>query len=108
MKHILTHDRTRVIQAISEAPDGHTVEIKAPSRTADQNALYWKELQILAEKTNQTAPNWHEWLKRKFLPPEILEVNSEVIMVWPSTTKLSKQEFSEYLEEVFSWIAQNT
>ena len=107
MKFILDGNRQTVLQMVAQAPDGHSVEIKPPNRTADQNALYWKELQILAEKTNQTAPVWHEWFKRQFLQPDVLEIQGEVIMVWPSTTKLSKQEFSEYLEQVFAWCAEN-
>ena len=107
MKFILDSNRQTVLQMVAQAPDGHSVEIKPPNRTADQNALYWKELQILADKTNQTAPVWHEWFKRQYLKPDILEIQGEVIMIWPSTTKLSKQEFSDYLQEVFAWISTN-
>ena len=107
MKFILNHDRKTVLQMVAQAPDGHSVEIKPPNRTADQNALYWAELGALSDKTGQPAPVWHEWFKRQFIQPEVFEIKGEVIMVWPSTTKLSRQEFSDYLEQVFAWIAEN-
>ena len=107
MKFVLNHDRKQVLQMVVQAPDGHTVEIKPPNRTSDQNALYWKELGILADKAGQTPALWHEYFKRQYLKPEVVEIKDEVIMVWPSTTKLSRQEFSEYLEQVFAWVAEN-
>ena len=107
MKHILAHDRTRVIQAISEAPDGHIVEIKAPIRSDEQNRLYWAELGKLADKHGHTPSLWHEYFLRQFVKPETAEIANEVIIMRPSTTKLSKQEFSDYIETVFAWIAEN-
>lgn len=107
MRYILHSDRTAVLKAVSEAPDGHSIEIKPPNRTADQNALYWAELGSLADKAGQTASLWHEYFKRLYLKPEVFEIGGEVIMVWPSTTKLSRQEFSDYLEQVFAWVAEN-
>ena len=107
MKFILNHDRKTVLQMVARAPDGHSVEIKPPNRTVDQNALYWAELGSLSDKTGQQATVWHEWFKRQFIQPEVFEIKGEVIMVWPSTTKLSRQEFSDYLEQVFAWIAEN-
>ena len=107
MKFILNHDRKTVLQMVAQAPDGHSVEIKPPNRTADQNALYWAELGALSDKAGQTPSLWHEYFKRLYLKPEVFEIKGEVIMVWPSTTKLSRQEFSDYLEQVFAWIAEN-
>ena len=78
MKFILDGNRQTVLQMVSQAPDGHSVEIKPPNRTADQNALYWAELGALSDKTGQPAPVWHEWFKRQFIQPEVFEIKGEV------------------------------
>jgi hypothetical protein len=107
VRYILHSDRTAVLRAVSEAPDGHYVEIKPSTRTSEQNRLYWAELQTLSEKCGHTPELWHEFFLRHFVKPETAEIAGEVIIMRPSTTKLSKQEFSDYIEQVFSWLAEN-
>jgi hypothetical protein len=50
---------------------------------------------------------WHEFFLRQFVKPQTAEIAGEVIIMRPSTTKLTKQEFSDYLEKVFAWLAEN-
>jgi hypothetical protein len=107
MRYILHSDRTAVLQAVSEAPDGHYVEIKPSTRTSEQNRLYWAELGTLADKCGHTPELWHSFMKRHFLKSEAVEIAGEVMFLSPSTKKLTKSEFSDYMEEVFAWIAMN-
>jgi hypothetical protein len=107
MRHILHSDRTAVLRAVSEAPDGHYVEIKPSTRTSEQNRLYWAELQTLSEKCGHTPEMWHSFFKKHFLRSEAIEMAGEVVIMSPSTTKLSKQEFCDYIEQVFAWLAEN-
>jgi hypothetical protein len=107
MKFILDGNRQTVLQMVAQAPDGHTVEIKAPSRSDEQNRLYWAELGKLADKHGHTPSLWHEYFKKQFLGEHTVQVHDEVIWVSASTTKLTKAEFAEYVEQVFHWIAEN-
>jgi hypothetical protein len=107
MRYILHSDRTAVLQAVSEAPDGHYVEIKPSTRTSEQNRLYWAELGTLADKCGHTPELWHEFFKKHFLTSEAVEMAGEVIIMSPSTTKLSKAQFADYIEQVFAWLAVN-
>ena len=107
MKYILSHDRNMVLEAIRSATDGHSVEIKPPTRSGEQNRLYWAEMNKLADKHGQTAEVWHCFFRQMFIQPQVVELQGNVVFLPPSTTKLTKTEFSEYLESVFSWIAQN-
>ena len=100
MRYYLHENRTAALRAVADAPHGYYCEIKQPTRTNDQNALYWKELELLAEKAGHTAELWHEFFLRQFVKPQTAEIAGEVIIMRPSTTKLSKQEFSDYV----SWI----
>jgi hypothetical protein len=46
-------------------------------------------------------------MKRHFLKSEAVEIAGEVIFLPPSTKKLTKSEFSDYIEQVFAWVAEN-
>ena len=107
MKFVLNHDRKQVLQMVVQAPDGHTVEIKPRNRTIDQNRKYWAELGWLAEKHGHTAEVWHQYFKQRFCKEEAKEVMGEVVWIPPSTSKMTRQEFTDYLEQVFAWIAEN-
>jgi hypothetical protein len=50
---------------------------------------------------------WHEFFKKHFLTSEAVEMAGEVIIMSPSTTKLSKAQFADYIEQVFAWLAVN-
>lgn len=107
VRYFLHSDRTAPLRAVAEAPDGYYLEIKKPTRTGEQNRLYWAELQTLSDKCGHTPELWHEFFKRHFLKSEAVEMAGEVVIMSPSTTKLSKQEFSDYIEQVFAWLAEN-
>jgi hypothetical protein len=107
MRYYLHENRTAALRAVADAPNGYYCEIKQPNRTNDQNALYWKELQILSEKCGHTPELWHEYFLRLYVKPQTVEMAGEVVMMRPTTTKLTKQEFSDYLEQCFAWIAEN-
>jgi hypothetical protein len=41
--------RAMAVQHVQSAPDGHVVEIKAPTRSLEQNALLWARLEAKDE-----------------------------------------------------------
>jgi len=107
-------NRDGVTQAILQAPEGFIVEIKEPNRTYEQNALYWASLNDLSEKLFVdgkcfTPDVWHIYFKQRFLSGKFTELpNKQVILLEPTTTGLSKKEFSDYVEQVFAFCAEHT
>ena len=109
VKFALTADRSRVLQMIALAPDGFIVEIHPPSRTLEQNALYWSTVHEVAENVTLdgkrfTPQVWHIYFKQRFLPGRIIELpNGQIMEAEPTTTELTKEEFSEFIEEVIQF-----
>jgi hypothetical protein len=90
--------------------DVEVIVKKRGKRSSPQNKFYWSavittirlELVRLGNRVdNETV---HEFLKEKFNPVYLYNEDGEVIAkVGGSTTKLTKEEFTEYLERVLEW-----
>lgn len=77
-------------------------KIRSP-RTNQMNKYYWVLMNILAVKTqDRNKDEWHEDLKSKFL---VEDPDSPLPRV-RSTTDLSIQEFSEYLQNIKRLVAE--
>lgn len=113
VKFTLSQDRSRVMHIVSIAPDGWVVEIREPNRTLDQNALYWATIHDIADHIKidgkQYTPQvWHTYFKERFLPSRIIELPyGHITEVEPSTTDLTKEEFSEFVESVIKFYNEN-
>ena len=77
-----------------------TITPEKQHRSLSQNAYYFLYLNVISEETGDDVNSLHEWAKRKFLPPQFITVNKEEIKIPASTTKLSKPDFSEYIERI--------
>lgn len=114
IKLALTADRSRVFDIISKAPDGYIVEIHPPSRSLEQNALYWSAVHEIAELCSIdgrrfTPQVWHIYFKQRFLPGRIIELpGGQIMEAEPTTTELTKEEFSEFVEEVIQFKESHT
>ncbi|MBP6749599.1 MAG: recombination protein NinB [Xanthomonadaceae bacterium] len=113
----LSHDtaRKRAVDAITKAPHGARVKISEPARTLDQNALLWPILNEVALAVphggaHRTPEEWkglfmHACGKEvSFLPA--LD-GKGFVPFGMSSSKLSKREFSDLLEFIFAWCAEN-
>lgn len=83
-------------------------EAKA-KRSLEQNALYWRWLSQVAEEgwwqgKRYTAEQWHGEFGYCFLP-KIELPSGQMLPV--STTTLSVEQFTTYLDEVGKWVADN-
>jgi hypothetical protein len=109
----LTADRSRVIEMIAQAPDGYVVEIRQTSRTLEQNALYWTTVHEIAESMRIdgkafTPQVWHVYFKQRFLPGKIIELpNGQLMESDPSTTDLTKEEFTDFINSVLLFKDEN-
>ncbi len=107
----LAHDtaRQRAIEAVRNARHGWVVRIEPPNRTSAQNSFYWATIHAISEQIrpqgNQHDPDvWHAYFKTKLLPGRMIELpNGQVVEQEPTTTGLTKAQFSDYVEQVLAW-----
>ena len=113
---ILAHAeaRRRSVAAVSSAPDGWAVSVAPPTRNLAQNARLWASL---ADVARQVV--WHgrkldpeSWkcifsaaLKKQDVVPNI--DGTGFVVLGPSTSKMTKAEFSELLEIIYAFGAEN-
>lgn len=73
-------------------------------RTLAQNAFYHVYLEIIARETGNDPDDLHEYFKEKLLPRKLVKIkgrNAEYdYQKLPSTTKLKKIEFGEYMDKI--------
>jgi len=81
-----------------------TVQKPKKDRTNKQNAYYWGVvLDYIADYTGFETYEVHEEMKRMF-NPKPSKFNPEVT-VGGTTTKLTTDEFNEYIEKIIRWAA---
>lgn len=113
--YVLAHAeaRRRAVQAIHDAPDGMVITISEPTRNLEQNAALWA---LLSEISNQVV--WHgrkldagSWkhifsssLKKQDVVPNL--DNTGFVVLGQSTSNMSKREFSDLLELIYSFAAE--
>lgn len=110
-----TVDRAKAVRWISQVPEGTRVEFSKPRRTLEQNAMLWA---ALTDVSSQLA--WHgaklspdDWrlvfldaLKREVRIVPNIDGNG-FVNVGASSSKLSKEEFSDLLEIIFAFGANH-
>ena len=108
----LSHDlaRRNAVAAVANAPAGHKVTVSEPSRSLDQNAALWGLLQAFSEQlewpvnggmAKLTAEEWKDITSAAFKRETArvaMGLDGGMVMLGCRTSKLSKREFSEYLE----------
>ncbi len=113
-KFVLKDDfiRDRAVAAVRDLPLGMEVVLKEASRSLDQNALLWPLLHELSEKVdwygNKLTPDeWKDLMtaglkKQKAVPG----IDGGFVVVGGSTSKMTKSEFSDLLELIYSFGAE--
>jgi len=80
---------------------------KTRSRSLQQNRWWWLCMSILGEQLGYRREEMHEVCKMKFLKRELVDTKSgEVFEYLKSTTELTTTEFSELIESVIQWSAE--
>lgn len=102
--------RQRCHDAISETPLGYVVEIKEKNRSLDQNAAQWPILEAFSEQlewpvngkmVKMTADEWKDVLTAAFRNETsrlAMGLDGGVVMLGMRTSKMTKKEFSNWLE----------
>lgn len=104
--------RQRALSAVRELPLGMEVVLKEASRSLDQNALLWPLLHELSQQVDWyghklTAEEWKDLMtaglkKQKAVPG----IDGGFVVVGGSTSKMTKGEFSDLLELIYSFGAE--
>lgn len=102
--------RRRALEAVRDAHDGMVVTIKEQSRNLGQNAAQWPILEAFSKQL-QWPVNWQmvtmepeEWkdvLTAAFRQEKAriaMGLDGGVVMLGMRTSKMSKREFSEWLD----------
>jgi hypothetical protein len=106
MKYTITGETTK--QAVKDYIERlnlskiWTVDIsrKTESRTISQNKLYWLWLTCVEQETGNDKELLHLYFKNKYLPKKEIVLIDEVIELPGSTTGLTTEQFSRYLEKI--------
>lgn len=77
-----------------------TIEKEGKKRTLKQNDFMWLYIDHIEKETGNLATDLHELFKRKFLPPVPKNILGVEFKLPASTTDLTKQEMSEYLDKI--------
>jgi hypothetical protein len=115
---ILSNDTARLMamRELQRAPEGYVITISEPTRNLEQNAAQWPYLQAFAEQkelcingkmVKGTADDWKDVLTGAFSGEmRMAAFDGKVIMLPQRTSKMSKREFSEWLEFLIAMAAQ--
>lgn len=100
----------RTIAEYLHTRDGKAVEVKLSrptnNRSLSQNRFYWGVvLTTIAESTGNSTEDLHLVLKDMFLPRKFITLGAKEVEVRKTTTDLTTDEFSKYLEAVAAWAA---
>jgi hypothetical protein len=112
VKFVLVHPEARrsAIEAVQQAEHGHVVTIKPPTRSLAQNAAMWALLSEFAERlewpvngrmVKMDAEDWKHVLTAAFRQETArlaMGLSGSVVMLGSRTSKMTKREFSEFLE----------
>jgi hypothetical protein len=116
-------DRADVIDWVNRCKDGSRVEGRGPARTLPQNDRMWAMLtDIVKQRKTVDGREFSttEW-KSMFLEQLAFETEREhlkqnyvpsldgrrFVAVGDSTSKLGKEEFSDLIESIYAWGAEN-
>ena len=77
-----------------------TVKRKAESRSISQNALMWMWFACIARETGMTEQDVHDTYCALFLSRAAATPRGDVIRVTSGTSRLTKPEFTTFLERV--------
>ena len=72
-------------------------------RSIEQNALYWKWVDIISKELGYHQQEMNMLIKYKFLKKETINEHGSVTIDLKSTATLTKEEFSKLMNDVLFW-----
>jgi hypothetical protein len=99
--------RIKAIKPDQERPLACWIGPYKKIRSLEQNALYFALLRRISDATGHDKDTLHIYFKRKVFGVRVEQVGEEAIEITPSSARVSKGDFSELLETVQAFIAEN-
>ena len=110
--YIMAHDlaRRRAVAAVVEAPAGYIITVAPAGRSLDQNAAQWPLLDAFSRQllwpvngamVAMSPEEWKDVLTAAFRGESVrlaMGLNGGVVMLGMRTSKMSKKQFSDWLE----------
>lgn len=106
--------RRRAVQAVLDAPEGHVVTIKPPTRSLASNCAMWAMLTDVSEQVvwHGKKLDTHSWkamftasLKKYEVAPNL--DGTGFVVLGQSTSKMTSREMSDLLEIISAFGAEH-
>lgn len=81
------------------------VKLSGKIRTNDQNRLYFKWVDIMADYFGNTSAAMHEALKLEILGPEFVNIGGKIVSVPPQSKNKDIKDFGDYMNRVAAFAA---
>jgi hypothetical protein len=99
--------RIQAIKADQENPLAIWIGPYKKIRSLEQNALYWKLVGLVVSATGHSKHTLHSFFKREAFGVLVESVGGKEIEVVPSSSRVSRGDFSELIEHVQRFIAEH-
>ena len=105
--------RKAICRYVLSAPEGHIVTIGEPTRNLEQNARLWASLTEISQQVDWygnklTAEEWKTVFTAALRKEKVVPgINGGFVVLGQSTSKMTKGEFSELLELLYAFGANN-
>ena len=102
--HITDRSRSYIASRVQEAPEGHIVTIKPPTRSLEQNSLMWSLLTQISNTVvwhgqKLTKENWKDVLTASLKKQTVVPgIDGGFVVCGTSTSNMTKAELSELCE----------
>ena len=96
-----------IIDYLTKQDKDVVVEVRSPNRSKDQNALYWKNLQVLGDAQGYTKDEMNSLLKKSITESGKLKMmylkwtTKMQVEVYKSTKDLTKKEFMILMDYIY-------
>src|SRR5690606_35083706 len=99
--------RIRAIKPDQENPLAIWIGPYRKIRSLAQNSLYWRRVGLVAAATGYDREALHQLFKRNAFGVRVESIGGHMVEVVPSSARVSKGDFSELIEVVEEFIAEN-
>jgi len=104
--------RMMAVQHVQHAPEGYVVEIKAPTRSLEQNALLWARLTTLSERVKWdgdtlTPEEWKDLLSACLRKQKVVRgIEGGLVFLGLRTSSMTKSEMADLLTLMEAFAAE--
>jgi hypothetical protein len=99
--------RIQAIRPDQEKPLACWIGPYSRIRSLEQNALYWRLVKLVADATGHDKDVLHTFFKRQAFGVRVEQVGTHHVEYVPSSARATKGDFSELIEFVHRFIAEN-